>query len=390
MSPGLEVALARLRRSRDSGPHDAAALRLSFAGLDLDPTDGAELSAALLADPSAACALIDASNNLLGVAGVVALSRALPSLPRLASLVLSDNVLVGRFLSDKGQRYEGEAADTAALPALLGAAHLCSALRSLDLSHNHLGVEGAAALARGLAACDLPNLSLTLGFCKLTPGAAAEVVAALRRPVPPAWLAWAAQRAQPADRPPPAAPRPALGGLSLRNNTLLVAGAEAVAAALGCGPDSACLAVASLSLLNNHIAAGGAAALSAALLGCNPFLESLDVSSNCLGSEGVACLASALASPTCAPRLVALDAHRNNAGDAGAAALAAALGGARLVRLRLSSNHVHSPGAAALAAALAGRPALVDVDLRRNHFGAEDEKALRAACPTALLGHGPI
>ncbi len=338
----------------------------------------ASLLAAALAHAPALTSL-DASGNYIGAAGAASLAAALAGGCGLRRLSVADNVLLDRWLSDKGQSYDGETPDFRGAATLLAAAG-SAGLTLLDLSHNHLGADGAAALAAALATAAWPCLTLVLGFNKLQAEGVAPLLAALRRPYAPS-----------------NAP-PALGELNLRNNNLRPAGAAAVARALGIGPDGACLAVASLCLLNNHLLAEGGAAIGAALAPdaagrSNCFLRALDVSSNCLGSAGSAGLAAALG----CGGLAELASHRNNAGDAGAAALAAALATNGTLRaLRLSNNHVHSDGGAALAAALRANASLQRLDLSRNHFSPQDEADIREAAAVSglarevLLGDGPI
>lgn len=397
-APRFAALLQRLERG-------VACEHESAADAHLGPADARRLAAACAAHASSPLTSLDVSTNSVGPAGGAALASALAACPRLASLSLSDNVLIGRYLSDKGQAYDGEGADCSAVHALLSP-EATRCLSRLDLSHNHLGDEGASALSLALATLERPALELVLGFSKLTPKGVRLLCASLRRPV----------------RPP--GRKPALGALQLRNNTLLAAGAAAVAASLS-PVDSAgewtgtALAVSVLGLMNNHIEAEGARSIAGALRGAqrgrNPFISTLDVCSNCLGEAGVAALVELLrpvesfAGPPegfadgggdvemekerfqGAP-LASLLLHRNNAGDVGVAALCDALAENEcLQELRVSNNHVHAEGAAALAAALA-RPGcpLVAVDATRNHFSPAEEAALLAAMPTIKIGHGPI
>ncbi len=342
----------------------------------------AELCAAL---PGArALTSLDVGGNYAGAEGARALAACLPTIS-LRCLSVADNVLLDRFLSDKEHAYVPGADDVrppdcAGLQALLRAC-TTARLTRLDVSYNHLGEEGAAALADVFAGSSgtYAALSLVLGFSKLTPRAVGQLAAALRRPAG-------------------CAGDLALAALDLRNNTLRAEGAAALADALRVGADDSCaLAVARLSVMNNHIGADGARALARALSAPgeqrNPFLLELDVSSNCLGAAGVSALAAVLGDDS---RLESLLLHRNNAGDDGAAALATALARTTALRaLRLSNNHVHSAGAAALAAGLAANASLTSVDLTRNHFSPDDDAQLRAACAPhpgreLLLGHGPI
>jgi hypothetical protein len=334
-------------------------------------------------------ASIAAPQHASAAAGGCAPPGAAPAHPgaRLRRLLVSDNVLLGRYLSDKGQSYDGAAApDFRGASALLSASGAAS-LTLLDLSHNHIGPDGAAALAGALRGAAWPSLSLVLGFSKLQADGVVPILAALRRPL-------SADGEQ--------LPPPALRELNLRNNNLRPGGAAAVADALRVGSDGATLCVASLILLNNHLLAEGGELIGAALSRgrSNPWVRSLDVSSNCLGASGVSAFAAALYRDVCF--LEELSMHRNNAGDAGAAALAGALGGSggantRLRTLRLSNNHVHSAGGAALAHALAQNGTLARVDLSRNHFTAGEEAAIledaaRGGCAgrQVLLGDGPI
>lgn len=320
---------------------------------------------------------IDLRNNLCGVAGAAALARCLPH-TALRSLSVADNVLLGRYLSDKEHGFvggDGTPADCTGLTSLLRAA---TQLRSLDLSFNFLGNEGAAALADVFRASHdaYAGLSLALGFNKFTPADVGCLCAALRRPLGGGL---------------------ALRALCLRNNTLRAAGATSIALALA--PQDGCaLAVAELSLMNNHLGPDGGHAVALAARR-NPWLLLLDVTGNLLGPSGVTALADALYGTTSdahVPCLEVLLLHRNNAGDDGALAISWALTSPTSMHLHtllLSNCHIHSAGAAALAAALAVNTSLEHMNLQRNHFTADDEVQLKLACApgrTLLLGHGPV
>ena len=243
------------------------------------------------------------------------------------------------------------------------------------MSYNHLGEEGAACLASVLSRSggELAGLRLVLGFSKLKAAHVGVLASALRRP---------------------RGSQLALRGLDLRNNTLRLAGAEALAPSFALGDDDCACAIGELSLMNNFLRPEGVAVICEALR-TNPFLCGLDVDSNCLGAEGVTSLARLLESG-CGARLESLSLHRNNGGCEGSSALAAALlsgGGAALRRLRLGNNHVGCQGAAALAQALAagGGPAMESLDVRRNAFGQAEMEALQARAGLVVLcGEGPV
>jgi Ran GTPase-activating protein (RanGAP) involved in mRNA processing and transport len=355
---------------------------LSLRSAELRSSDLERLCCSL--DPTLLLTALDVGGNYLGSAGASVLASFLGSRPALATLSVSDNQLLSRSLSDKGQPFDGESADAAGLTELLAAS---SGLQFLDLSYNQcvrpnpsggkvaltihsrsLGDEGAEALARFFLCTDRGALSLMLGYNKLTPHGVGRLAASLRRP---------------------AGETHALRALDLRNNTLRVEGAAALATALKPDESGASLAVAALGVMNNYLTAVGGALIAAALVG-NTFVESLDVSSNCLGADGVAAMASLLSSESPLRELLL---HRNNAGDDGAAALAAALPTSQLVSLRLSSNHVKARGCFALAESLRSCATLARVDLRRNPFNDADAETLRAAAMPSvelILGDGPV
>ena len=320
-------------------------------------------------------------SNYLGVDGATALACCLPH-TALTALDVSDNVLLGRYLSDKEHAYaagvDSVPPDCSGLTALLLAG---AQLRHLCLAFNHLGDEGAAALAGVFAQSHdvYCAMHLEVGFNHFQhPRSSTLLCGSLRRAVGSGL---------------------ALRSLCLRNNTLRAEGAAAVGEALALR-DGMALAVAELSLMNNHLGPEGAASMAAARH--NPWLVKLDLVGNLLGSAGVAALVDALypegSTAASAPRLEELLLHRNNAGDAGARAVARVLmspASCNLRRLVLSNCHIHSDGAGALAAALAANTWLEHLNLQRNHLTADDEHKLQVAACTSpgralLLGHGPI
>lgn len=364
--PLSATVLARLR---------SGAPECSLVGAELRVTDAHELCSELARTASLAVQL-DLSANELRSAGAAALAPVLETCTALRSLSLADNVLLDRFLADNGRAEPGETAECTGLHTLLLSACRLSTLEVLNLSYNHLGEEGAACLASvlSLSGGELGGLSLVLGFSKLKAAHVGVLVSSLRRP-----------RGSPL----------ALRALDLRNNTLRLAGAEALAPSLRLGEDGCAAAVGKLGLMNNFLRPEGMDVICTALLD-NPFLRALDVDSNCLGAEGVASLARLLLSD-CGARLEELSLHRNNGGCEGTSALAGALlggGGGALRRLRLGNNHIGCHGAAALAQALAagGGRALESLDVRRNAFGQAETAALLQARSSlvVLCGDGPV
>jgi Ran GTPase-activating protein (RanGAP) involved in mRNA processing and transport len=351
------------------------------------PTQAEQLCTALALPQASKVASLALRSNYLGVNGAAALACCLPH-TSLTSLDVSDNVLLGRYLSDKEHAYAAAVADSTA-PDCSGLTRLLLAgaqLRHLCLSFNHLGDEGAAALGEVFAQSHdvYGAMHLEVGFNHFQhPRSVSLLCGSLRRPLGSGL---------------------ALHSLCLRNNTLRAEGAAAVGASLGLTGGMA-LAVAELCVMNNHLGPEGAAAMAAARN--NPWLVKLDLTGNLLGAAGVSAFldafypegaAEAHAAAEAHPRLEELLLHRNNAGDAGARAASRvlmSLASCNLKRLVLSNCHIHSPGAAALATALAANTSLEHLNLQRNHLYAEDEQMLKAAASTIprrelLLGHGPI
>ena len=348
------------------------------------PTQAEQLCTALALPQASKVTSLALRSNYLGVDGAAALARCLPH-TSLTSLDVSDNVLLGRYLSDKEHGYlagvDSTPPDCSGLTRLLLAG---AQLRHVCLAFNHLGDEGAAALGEVFAQSHdvYGAMRLEVGFNHFQhPRSVSILCTSLRRPVGSSL---------------------ALHSLCLRNNTLRAEGAAAVGATLGVTDDMA-LAVAELSVMNNHLGAEGAAAMAAARH--NPWLVKLDLTGNLLGAAGVTALLDALYPEGAAdaaaeghPRLEELLLHRNNAGDAGARAAVRVLMSpvaCNLKRLVLSNCHIHSAGASALATALAANTSLEHLNLQRNHLTAEDEQMLKvAACiipgRELLLGHGPI
>lgn len=259
-------------------------------------------------------------------------------------------------------------------------------------------------------------------------------------------------------------PRPVLGELNLRNNNLRPEGAEAIADAirrgrgLSCplhalmhgascrsalckccnvvqqhcplstrvGADGCAMSVRSLILYNDHLLAKGAQLLADALEAdrsgkWNPFLEHIDLSSNCLGTAGGCAIARALTPRVAqgAPgsaynsTLRSVKLHRNNISDGGAEARAPAsspaptfrradalsparhlsrsrsLGGANSLIGPASSTHQHLSLFQAFAALIAENTALASLVLSNNHIhdigGAHIQRRPVALPPSPFL-----
>jgi hypothetical protein len=203
------------------------------------------------------------------------------------------------------------------------------ALASIDLSWNHIGPAGAAALAamRGL-------LRLRLYHNDVGPDGAAAI----------------ARRARP------------LQGLNLCGNQL----GDAGAAALGAWRLAA---LRELALGWNDLGDAGARALAA---GAWPDLEQLNIRANRLGPDGAAAVMAL-------PALTRLGVDENPLGNEGVAAIAAAPAFPRLVWLNLGGTSLDD-GAVDLL--LAARPAaLRELRVHDNELGPEACAALRRGLP---------
>jgi hypothetical protein len=258
--------------------------------------------------------------------------QARPMEAQLSGRVRGDEQLCGWLASGGLDGVEALIAWDAALTDR--AAHaICEAapdaLASIDLSWNHVGADGAGALAalRGL-------LRLRLYHNEVGPDGAAAI----------------ARRARP------------LQGLNLCGNRLGDDGAQALCswrlAALG-----------ELALGWNDIGDGGAQALAA---GVWPDLEVLNLRANRLGPEGAAAVMAL-------PALRRLGLDENPLGNAGLAALAAAPAFPRLVWLNLGGTGLDDGAVDAL---LAARPAaLRELRVHDNELGPEACAALRRGLP---------
>lgn len=163
------------------------------------------------------------------------------------------------------------------------------------------------------------------------------------------------------------------------------------------GSDGCALSLRSLILYNDHLLAKGARHIAQGLEAdargqWNPFLEHIDLSSNCLGTAGGCAIAQALAPRAAQPpaqqggamaynsTLRSVRLHRNNISDGGAEAFAALIAeNTALTSLALSNNHIHDVGGALMAEALKANTRLRELDLSRNHFTQEVEQRLAAA-----------
>lgn len=207
---------------------------------------GADGAKALSPSLSVCSALEDlqlASNRLSDVC-VAALTKALQGLTGLRSLALQENYSIG----GEGCR------------ALCGLLSAVSSLQVLNLAKNSVGVEGARALAAGLALPTCPLLSLNLEWCKLRTEGGEQLLAAL-------------------------ATNRSLVDLNLARNGLGDKGAKAVAVAL---ERNAVLQ--SLDLRTNAIGLVGFRLINSALRERNATLRLLRMGGNELEGPGVAAL----------------------------------------------------------------------------------------------------
>ena len=156
--------------------------------------------------------------------------------------------------------------------------------------------------------------------------------------------------------------------LDLTHNGIGDAGAMALADALEASPAPA---LQELVLWHNDIGEAGARALARGLLAPTSKLRALRLWSNAVGDGGAAALAEAVRRGGSLAALRTLDLADNGVGDAGAKALAAALGqeggaGCALNALELNSNQIGEAGLAALAAQLGTNHRLRKLGLEHN------------------------
>ena len=156
--------------------------------------------------------------------------------------------------------------------------------------------------------------------------------------------------------------------IDLRSNSIGSDGAVALAEGLKC-----CTNLQNLDLSSNSIGSGGAVAL-AVRLKCCANLQRLDLSCNRIYSDGAVALAEGL---KCCTNLQTLDLSSNSIGSDGAVALAVELKCcANLQRLDLSYNRIYSDGAVALAKGLKCCINLQELDLSSNSIGSDGAVAL--------------
>jgi hypothetical protein len=154
--------------------------------------------------------------------------------------------------------------------------------------------------------------------------------------------------------------------LDLTHNGIGDGGAMALADALEASPAPA---LQELVLWHNDIGEAGGRALARGLQSPTSKLRALRLWSNAVGDGGAAALAEAVRRGGSLAALRTLDLADNGVGDAGAKALAAALGqegGCALNALELSSNQIGEAGLAALAAQLGTNHRLRKMGLERN------------------------
>lgn len=376
--------------------------RLSPAGADAAATSEG-LAAPAAAPACAPLRELDVSDNAIGSDGLVALVRALA-----AACAAGDGVRsLALELSHNGLEQEGAAALSAALPPCL---------TQLSVGRQWLGDEGGAQLGGvGLAACARCLTSLDLSFATTGWGALAALRPLLEEPPPgardaappgcallelrlrgcslrdcgAAALAAALRRGA----------LPALRGLGLGTNAIGWEGAEAIAEALapssdagGCGSWCACLAW--LGLDDNPLGCAGVDAIADALQ------LRADAASAAPGSDGASEGRAAVASRCYCPPLRRLGLSAVGCGDEGLEALCAALaaipaagaaepgaGAARGLELDLQANPISAAGAAAALARLRGCALALTVDLRHapapDAAGARGDAAATAAERTA-------
>ena len=208
----------------------------------------------------------------------------------------------------------------------------CTYLQTLDLGSNNIGPYGAVVLAEGLKRCT--NLqTLNLDFNNICSNGAIDL----------------AEGKDSID----------LQNLNIGFNNI---GAEALAKCM-----KSCTSLQSLDLYSNNINSDGAAALAAEALRRCTSLQTLDLGSNNIGSDGAAVLANSLKRCT---NLQIIHLDSNNIGTEGAVALAEGLKGCiYLQNFNLGFNDIGSDGAAALAEGLKRCTDLQSLDLGSNYIG---------------------
>jgi serine/threonine protein kinase/Ran GTPase-activating protein (RanGAP) involved in mRNA processing and transport len=209
-----------------------------------------------------------------------------------------------------------------------------TAITSLNLEHNNLGDDGAAAIAGAIKYTLITTVNLSHN--KIGPSGAGFLADALLE-------------------------NTAITALNLASNSIGPNGASYLAEALKVNT-----AVTTLDLSDNNVGPVGAVVLADVLLE-NMVITALNLASNAIGPDGAGLLAEALKVNTV---VSTLDLSGNNIGFAGAVVLADGLKkNMAITALNLASNAIGPDGAGLLAEALKVNTVLSTLDLSDNFIG---------------------
>lgn len=369
-------------------------------GRELDDADAADLGQLLLVSPLPNLKHLKLFGNVLGADGCAALAGILVSLPNLESVDLDNNAADDQEIQDAsrtGNHIGDQGAE--ALAATLTACPIAS-LRTLNLGGNSIGDRGAVALARALPAqltcCNLlrNNFSVEAAFqlarlvgarrgLRLCAGLSgletdSEVAALVSSGLSDAdgvLIAFSLFSC---------GPLPHVLELRLHDNLIGDATVSALAEALSGG---ALPSMTALILNNNCIGDAGFASLAKEMRpeGALAGLRRLGLRGNLLADRALPALASCLG-PNSMPRLQQLLLGGNALTSDGLRELSAALRSTAafgsLATLELQKNAIGDAGAAALAEALheGALPQLRELYLFHNELSAEGEAAFANAC----------
>ena len=220
-----------------------------------------------------------------------------------------------------------------------------AALRTLDLSKNKIGLEGAKAIAEALMKSGTAVvITLYLGLNNIGDEGAIAIAEALK------------------------VNAVLLNELGLGNNSIGADGAKAIAEALKVNA-----VLTELRLGVNTIGDKGAKAI-AEVLKVNAVVTTLSLWNNSIGDEGAIAIAEALKIKAV---LTTLHLNVNNIGDEGAIAIAEALKvNAVVTELWLGGNEIGDEGAKAIAEALKVNAALKNCNLLKNSLDVESATML--------------
>jgi len=291
-----------------------------------------------------------------GDADVVKLCEVLPRFAVLRTLDLSENKIGPEGASALGEVLKVNAVMTElelggneigdeGAKAIAEALKVNAVMTELQLGGNKIGDEGAKAIAEALKV-NAVLTSVDLQYNSIGHDGAKAIAEALKV-------------------------NAVVTTLVLRGNNIGDEGAIAIAEAL-----KVTAVMTTLDLVGNNIGVEGAKAIAEALK-VNAVLTELSLYRNNIGDDGAKAIAEALKVNAV---VTALGLGGNNIGDEGAIAIVEALKVTAVVTtLGLSSNNIGDEGATAIAQALKVNAVLTKLNLKYNSMGDAGEKALRDA-----------